>query len=91
MDNYIGPVRRTHRESLKVLANHRIQFDAFEGPYFKDFREKMPELEKRMRMNAADYQAWLVKYKQPHNESSLFRFIKHLDETDPLTDGHDGR
>ena len=44
-----------------------------------------------MRMNAADYQAWLLKYKQPHNESSLFRFIKHLDETDPLTDGHDDR
>jgi hypothetical protein len=91
LDNYVGPVRRTHRESLKVLANHRIQFDAFEGPYFKDFRAKMPELEKRMRMNVADYHAWLLKSKQPHNESSLFRFIKHLDETDPLTDGHDDR
>lgn len=91
LDNYNGPVRRPQRQSLKVLANHRIQFDAFDAPYFKDFREKMPELEKRMRMKPADYQAWLQKNKQPHNESNLFRFIKYLDETDPLTDGHDGR
>jgi|GEM_PF-2207305 hypothetical protein len=91
LDNYIGPVRRAHRESLKALANHRIQFEAYEGPYFKDFREKMPELEERMRMKAADYQAWLLKSKQPHNESSLFRYIKYLDEHDPLTDGHDER
>ena len=85
LDNYNGPVRRPERRSLKVLAGPRIQFAAYEGPYFKDCREKLPELAMRTRMKDHDYRDWLLKSNLTDNDSNRLRFIIWLDETDPLT------
>jgi hypothetical protein len=84
LDNYIGPVRRPHRQSLKTLATERIPFVAYEGPYFRDLRDKMPEVEKRSRMRTSEYREWLVKHKLSDNESNRFHYILWLEAKDPL-------
>ena len=77
LDNYVGPVRRVMRGSLKALAtaNQRIQFTAYEGPYFKSWRDQMGELEKSSGTNIQEYAKWLIANKQPENWSSRFHFI----------------
>jgi hypothetical protein len=84
LDNYIGPVRRPHRDSLKALANHRIQFVAYEGPYFKDFREKLPELAKRLRVDMREYDRWLSENKLVDNASNRLHYMRWLDIIDPV-------
>jgi hypothetical protein len=84
LDNYIGPVRRPHRASLKTLANQRIQFFAYEGPYFKDFREKLPEMAKRYGVNMPEYDRWLSEHKLTDNQSNRLHYMRWLDITDPI-------
>jgi hypothetical protein len=84
LDNYIGPVRRPHRASLKTLADGRRQFVAYEGPYFDDFREKFPEMAKRYGMDILEYDRWLSEHKLTDNLPNRLHYMRRLDETDPI-------
>ena len=79
LDNLIGPVRRTMRQSFNALAtaDKRLLFTFYEGPYFKDWREKMDALQKGGGMK--DYTRWLAATKQLDNWSNRFHFIIWLE------------
>lgn len=81
MESLVGPVRRPMRKSLKALAtaNNRILFHFYEGPYFKDWREKMDEIEKRAGMSMKDYERWLAATGQQDSWSNRFHFIIWLE------------
>ena len=80
LDNYIGPVRRPQRKSLNVLANGGIEFVAYEGPYFKEFREAFPELAKRFGLEGGQYLGWLEKNGLVDNISNRMHYMMWLDK-----------
>jgi hypothetical protein len=84
LDNYIGPTRRLERQSLKLLARHGIEFVAYEGPYFRDFREKLTELKERTHFKENEYLDWLAESKRTDNQSNRIHFIIYKDQSDPL-------
>jgi len=85
LDNNVGPVRRTMRKSLEAFASGDglFLFKEYEGPYFKGWREKMDELEKRGGMSMRDYARWLVATGQQDNWSNRFHFIIWLETRGP--------
>ncbi len=75
LDNTVGPVKRPIRRSWQTLTSEgRFGAIAYSREYFVDLKAKMPEVEKLVGFNQADYELWLKETNRQHNISNLIHF-----------------
>ena len=79
LDHTVGSVKRT-RKSWEVLrATDRFETLAYSREWFEDLKTNLPELEKTVGFNEADYLQWLERSGIKHNMSNLISFVRSRD------------
>ena len=87
LDNFIGPRKRPTRLSMQALLDtKRFIYHFYHKDYFKDFRDKFKELERKTGLSHEDYKKWLQAHKLSDNVSNRIRHLIYLESLEPTKD-----